>query len=142
MKRQNIQERVAGVIESRREQLKKEINDWEEKLRDTELYWGLGGPYQRQAEALERRKAELEELEDFARQQGYIKRHQPARMHVLYCRECGNIVMSLHTPGGNWHECPSCKKMIYEDNPKMKHFNIEDEGQGWLQLIHEGIERQ
>jgi len=138
MKRQSIQERVAGVIEDRRRQLTKEIEEWEQKMRDTEAWYGFGGPYMRQEEARDRRVRELEELENFAGQQQRIRPHFDVHMNVLYCRGCGNVVMSLLCPSGEWHECPHCKKMMYDNEHNSREFTVEDKGQSWLELLKEG----
>lgn len=136
MKRQTIKARVEQIIEERRKQLQKEIADWNRKLRDTEEYWGMGGPYMRQEEALERRKKELAELEEYARQLGKFIPFKEVNMYGLHCRNCGNVILSLNI-SGEWSECPSCKKMIYDNNPQWKTFKIEDDGQYWLRAFNE-----
>lgn len=132
MKRQPIQARVGQIIDDRREQLQKEIDYWKDKLRDTEEYWGFNGPYSQQEKALERRKKELKDLEEYARQ---LEKYTPTKevsMYVFYCRECYNVFMSNYTPKGEWHECPCCKKMVYDNNPRRITFRVEDDGQRWL----------
>ncbi len=132
MKRQSITERVRGVISARKEQLTKEIAEWRHKMRGTEEFWGYGGPYKRQEQALEAREKELDELEEFERQLGKYTPHIEISMYGLYCRNCGNVILSETQPIREWHECPACKKMIYDNNPGRKTFRIEDEGQFWL----------
>lgn len=56
MRAMNIKDRVNAIIEHQREVLRGEIEEFEEKLRGTMEYWGCGGPYNRQEEAIERRK--------------------------------------------------------------------------------------
>ena len=135
MKRQNIQMLVAQIIETRRAQLKKEIAEWEDRMRGTEEYWGLGGPYMRQEKACERRKKELADLEDYARQVGRYTPHKEVQMYGLYCRNCRNVILTKKAPGGDWSECPCCRQMIYDNSPIIKTFKIEDEGQYWLQAF-------
>ncbi len=140
MKRQTIKARVEQIIEERRKQLQKEITGWKRKLRDTEEYWGMNGPYRRQEEALERREKELKELEEYARQLGKYIPFKEVSMYGLYCRDCGNVTLSLNI-SGEWTECPSCKKMIYDNNPQRKTFKIEDDGQYWLRAFYEVQEK-
>lgn len=135
MKRQSITDRVRGLIKARKEQLTKEIAEWQHKMNDTESYWGLGGPYKRQEQARDAREKELEELEEFERQLGKYIPKTEISMYAVYCRNCGTIVMSSTQPVGEWHECHACKKMIYDNNPERKTFRIEDEGQLWLKAF-------
>lgn len=137
MKRQSITERVRGILKARKEQLEKEIKYWRHKMNDTESFWGMGGPYRRQEQALEAREAELEELEEFERQLGRYIPKKEISMYGLYCRNCGTITLISTQPTREWHECPACKKMIYENNPERKTFRIEDEGQLWLKAFEE-----
>ena len=138
MKRQSIEKRVADIIESRRQQLNKEIKEWEYKLQGTMSYYGIGGPYNRQEAALELRKQELLELESFARQQSYTVKLQEVHAYVLHCQHCGNVMMSTIQPPEGWHECLYCRKMINIDRPRAKKFRVQDEGQPWLEYIKEG----
>lgn len=137
MKRQTITDRVRQILRARKAQLEKEIQEWKHKMCDTESYWGFGGPYKRQEEALGRREKELEELEEFERQLGQYTPHKEISMYAVYCRNCGTIAMSSQQLTGEWHECPCCKKMIYDNNPERKTFRIEDEGQLWLKAFSE-----
>ena len=137
MKRQSIADRVRGILRARKEQLNKEIREWQHKMNDTESYWGFGGPYKRQEQALEAREQELKELEEFERQLGRYIPQIEVEMYGFYCRNCGNIVLSNTQPIGEWHECPACKKMVYNNSPDRKKFRIEDEGQFWLKAFEE-----
>lgn len=137
MKRQPIHTRVKKVIEERRQQLQKEIAVWEDKLRGTEEYWGFNGPWRQQDAALQRRRKELDELEEYERQLGKYRPTKEVRMYAMYCRNCGNVFMSNLTPKGEWSECPCCKKMVYDNNPQLKTFRIEDDGQRWLEAFIE-----
>ena len=118
MKRQNIQARVGQIIEDRRAQLQKEIAEWEDK-------------------ALEKRKKELDELEEFARQLGKYTPYKEVGLYFLHCRNCGNVFMSNYSPTREWHECPCCKKMVYDNNPRRTVFRVEDDGQPWLSALQE-----
>lgn len=140
MKRQTIQARVGQIIEDRRAQLQKEIAEWEDKLRGTEEYWGWNGPYLRQEKALEKRTKELDELEEFARQLGKYTPYKEVGLYFLHCRNCGNVFMSNYSPTREWHECPCCKKMVYDNNPRRTVFRVEDDGQPWLSALQEDEE--
>lgn len=137
MKRQPIHKRVNQIIEDRRAQLQKEIEEWRDKLRGTEEFWGYNGPYMQQAAALERRQKELDELEEYARQLGKYIPFKEVSVSVLFCRDCGNLILNSHSPTGKWAECPSCKHMIYCENPTRKTFRIEEDGQEWLEAFKE-----
>lgn len=137
MKRQPIHKRVNQIIEDRRTQLLKEIDQWEDKLRGTEEFWGMNGPYMQQEAALERRKKELYELEEYARQLGKYIPLKEVTVTALFCRDCGNLILSNQSPTGDWTECPCCKHMIYCNNPPRKTFRIEEDGQDWLEAFKE-----
>lgn len=137
MKRRNTLDCIRLVIKKHKNQLEKEIQEWKKKMRDTESYWGFGGPYKRQEKALELREKELEELEELERQLGRYTPYKDITVYVVYCRNCGNIVMSRQQPINEWHECPHCKKMIYDNNPYCKTLRIEDDGELWLKAFAE-----
>lgn len=135
--RKPILDTVLALIRKRKAKLASEIKVWEKKMRDTESYWGFNGPYKRQEAARDKREKELEEVEEFERQLGSYTPYEKISLYGLYCRNCGNVVLSFQRPTGEWHECPNCKKMIYDNNPVKWEFRIEDEGQAWLKSFKE-----
>lgn len=133
--RQDIKERVFSIIKERKAQLEKEIKGWERKMRDTEWSYGCGGPYHRQEEAKEKRQKELRELEEFELQVIRTVKVEKIDVHLLYCRNCSNVFMSAYRPGGEWHECPACRKMVYDNNPVRQTLEVKDNGDGWLKAF-------
>jgi len=128
---------VKALIAKRKARLQAEIKEWQRKMHDTESYWGFNGPYKRQEAALNKREKELEEIEEFERQLSSYTPYEEISLYSLYCRNCGNVVFSSQYPMGNYHECPNCKKMIYDNNPERKTFRIENDGQLWIRAFKE-----
>lgn len=124
MRAMNIKDRVNTIIEHQREVLRGEIEEFEEKLRGTMEYWGCGGPYNRQEEAIERRKKQLDELDDFAMQLNRAKKHETVRMWIFGCRSCGSITMVNRQPFDDWHECPVCRQMVHLNSLPSKEFEM------------------
>ena len=118
----------------------REIEEFEEKLRGTMEYWGCGGPYNRQEEAIERRKKQLDELDDFAMQLNRAKKHETVRMWIFGCRSCGSITMVNRQPFDDWHECPVCRQMVHLNSLPSKEFEIVDTGETWQEQIKRAAE--
>ena len=104
-------------------------------MRGTMEYWGCGGPYNRQEEAIERRKKQLDELDDFAMQLNRAKKHETVRMWIFGCRSCGSITMVNRQPFDDWHECPACRQMVHLNSLPSKEFEIVDTGETWQEQI-------
>ena len=142
MRAMNIKDRVNAIIEHQREVLRGEIEEFEKKLRGTMEYWGCGGPYNRQEEAIERRKKQLDELDDFAMQLNRAKKHETVRMWIFGCRSCGSITMVNRQPFDDWHECPVCRQMVHLNSLPSKEFEIVDTGETWQEQIKRAAEEE
>lgn len=137
-----IREQTEVLIQRHRERLEKEIAAYERKLRDTMSYYGCGGPYRRQEEAIEKREAQLDKLNDFEKQLYRMKEHEKVSMWVFTCRNCGSVTMVSRQPFDDWHECPVCRGMIHLDHLPSTSFEIVNEKKGWQQILKEATEGQ
>lgn len=63
-----LKDRIQKVIDQRRATLLKERDKYEEKMRDTMSFYGVGGAYGRQEAARDKREEQLKELADFEKQ--------------------------------------------------------------------------
>ena len=132
-----IKELINQILTDRKEQLRKEIRIYEEKMHDTESYYGFGGVYGRQEKAKEAREHQLEELEEFESQ---LRRAKPTKKLWVYafgCRECGTACMTTKEPFDSWHECPTCRKMVYLENVPSMELEVTESCQigQWLRRI-------
>lgn len=105
-------------------------------------YYGCGGTYRRQEAAIERREEQLEELNDFEKQLNRTCRHITVDMYVMGCTSCGTVFMTTMQPFDDWHECPTCRGMIYCHDVRRETIKLKDEGQSWTQMLEEVIEEQ
>lgn len=135
MRAMNIKDRVAAIIRRQQQTLQDEIEMYRRKLRETESYWGCGGPYNRQEAAIEKREKQLEELNDFEMQLKYVEKHQDVHMYIFGCKHCGSITMVNQQPFDDWHECPVCRNMVYLKNLKPTNFRIVDTGENWMKQL-------
>ena len=53
---------------------------------------------------------------------------------------CGTVCMTTKLPFDDWHECPTCRQMIYLHNVRRKTIRIADDGQVWLEMLKEATE--
>lgn len=137
MRAMDIKERVGRIIQQQRKTLQGEIELYKEKLRDTESYWGCGGAYNRQQAAIDKREAQLEELDDFEMQLKHTAKHQEVTMYIFGCSSCKSITMVNRQPFDDWHECPVCRSMINLPTLKSKEFKIVDTGEAWMEQLKE-----
>ena len=137
----DIKNQIQRIIDKRKQKLTKEIDEYEAKMRDTESYYGFGGPYYRQEAAKERREQELEEIEDFERQLRKATKHIKATVYAFGCGKCGAVCMTTRTPFDDWHECPTCRQMIYLRNVSPRTIEIvEDTAEAWQEMLKESLE--
>ena len=137
----NIKNQIQRIIDKRKQKLTKEIDEYEAKMRETESYYGFGGPYYRQEAAKERREQELEEIEDFERQLRKATKHIKATVYAFGCGKCGAVCMTTRTPFDDWHECPTCRQMIYLRNVSPHTIEIaEDTAEAWQEMLKESLE--
>ena len=142
MRGMDIQTRIQGIIDQRRQQLTKERDEYKQKMRDTEAYWGLNGPYKRQEAAMECREKQLKELDDFEVQLKRTTKHIEPLVYIFACRECGAVCMTTKEPFSDWHECPTCRKMIRLENVPSRRIKIAEDGSGWQAMIKEALKEE
>ena len=130
-----IQELLKDIIAERRQKLNAEIELYEQKMSDTEQYWGLGGAYRRQEAAADKRREQLEELDRFEYQMNHTVNFEEITVYPLYCRHCSTAIMCSAYPKGEWHECPCCKQMIYENAFRKKELKVAHDGHSFMQAF-------
>ena len=113
-----IKELVLGIIEERKQKLRAEIDDIRTRQAQEASYWGLNGAYNRKEQAIKKRKEQLEELEATELQVKGLVQLKEEFYYKLHCNECGNTWTSTMQPSGDYHECPYCKKLVYENAPQ------------------------
>lgn len=138
----DLKDRMMGIIKQRRAALEKEIEFRRDKMHDTEEYWGFGGPYRRQEQALEKRIMQMAELDDLTEQLKSAKKHQSVTMYFFGCRHCRNVTMVTSKPFDDWHECPVCRKMIYLSHLESTCFQIVDTGKEWIKSLRDTAMRK
>ena len=135
-----INERVALLIEKEKSRLEAEKKVFRRRLYDTEYDYGYGNrQYFKIEKALKRREEKLEELTDFENQFKQVKRHITVSMYVIGCRECNTVFMTVKKPISDWHECPTCRNMIYIANPKEYVLSVVNDGQFWTEMVKEAL---
>ena len=135
-----LKDRIQKVIDQRRATLLKERDKYEEKMRDTMSFYGVGGAYRRQEAARDKREEQLKELADFEKQLKNTTRHFEATVHFFGCNKCGSVCMTTKYPFDDWHECPTCRQMIYLHNVARKTIRIADDGAAWLEMLKEATD--
>lgn len=136
----NLKDRIQKVIDQRRATLLKERDKYEEKMRDTMSFYGVGGAYRRQEAARDKREEQLNELNDFEKQLESTTKHFETNVYFFGCNKCGTVCMTTKLPFDEWHECPTCRQMIYLHNVRRKAIRIADDGQAWIEMLKEATE--
>lgn len=90
----DLKDRIQKVIDQRRATLLKERDKYEEKMRDTMSFYGVGGAYRRQEVARDKREEQLNELNDFEKQLKSTTKHFEADVYFFGCNKCGAVCMT------------------------------------------------
>ena len=114
MKRKPLEEVVQKVLDNRKKILREEVAFYENLAMSNVSYWGYGGPVARQEAAAEKRRKEIEIVEQFEKALRHFEPLENIKVYSWYCRECGSLTMTTRYPSGEWHECGSCRKMIHK----------------------------
>lgn len=109
-------------------------------MHDTESYYGFNGPYMRQEAARDRRQEQLNELDDFEEQLRSTTKHIEVEAYFFGCHSCGCVCFTTKDPFSDWHECPTCRKMIKLDHIPRRKMKIADEGHVWQEALREAAE--
>lgn len=123
MKRKDLKEVIKGILDDRKQILLEEALYYEGQARANASYWGYGGPVPRQEKAAEKRRREIEEVEQLESQLRRSVTLRAVPVHAWHCRDCGALTITTKYPSGEWHECGSCRKMLHEST--LQHFEIE-----------------
>lgn len=124
MKRKPLKEVIRKVLDDRKQILREEAAYYEDLAHANSSYWGYGGPVGRQEKAAEKRRREIEEVEELERQLRHSVDLDRVKTFSWYCRECGAVTMTTKYPEGEWHECGSCRKMIHKANVLERHLEV------------------
>ena len=111
----DIRQRVAQIIKKEIEKTKREIADFEQKIKDNEVYYGGGGWYTQFEKAKERREKYLKELRAFGEAQAGAVVLDTLYIYSYYCPRCVLRVM-LSSSYGEKVDCPKCGRPIYKCN--------------------------
>lgn len=136
----NLRDRIQKIIDQKRHQLEKEYYEYENKMYDTMEYYGCGGAYRRQEAARDKRKELLDELNDFERQLKNTTKHIDASVYVFGCRNCGTVTMTTKQPFDDWHECPTCRHMVFLNKVPRKTIRIAEDGGVWQEMLKAALE--
>lgn len=127
-KPKNIKEVCFKMIDKQEQQLIKERDYYQQLAHDNSSYWGGNGPVRREERAVERRDEMLRELYSFRTQLYNTKKLIKIRVYAFGCKKCGCRWFTTVQPFSDWHECPSCRGMIFISEPTCVDAEIVDEG--------------
>lgn len=103
---------IRARIAVRTARLENEIEVLQKNQRADEFYYGLGGPYRRRENAMDNRKKEIKEMEEFVKQMHVPVIPNEVIYYSIYCKHCRKNILSEGYIAKGWHECPVCRKMI------------------------------
>lgn len=130
-----VKEKIQAVITKERQRLEKEIKSWNQKLHETEVYYGANGPYYRQLAAKEKRERQLDELKDLEEQLVKTVTHKELTPYILYCKHCGAVSMTFSQPHMDYADCPCCRHSIYTLGIERTRLSVVDDGSGIINAI-------
>lgn len=125
MKRKPLKEVIQKILDDRRKILREEAIYFEDLAHSNSSYWGYGGPVGREEKAAEKRRREIEEVNQLEQQLRRSVNLKGVKVYSWYCRDCGAVTMTTRYPSGSgeWHECGSCRRMLHESG--IQDFEIE-----------------
>lgn len=135
-----IKSKMLKVLDRERKKTEGELEKYRQKMRDTEAYWGFGGPYMRQEKAYEKREHHLEEIERFEHQLESTVDTVAVRVYFFGCRSCGAVSFTTSSPVDDWHECPCCRNMVFTSNVKSAEIQVVDDGSMWIDMLKKAKE--
>lgn len=111
-----IQERIRRVIQQERDITTRERDEFRQKKRDEEVYWGLGGNYGRFEACEEKREKHLKELDALENGFGGVRQTEELRLYPFYCPTC-QVTTYLDTKtsrqGRDIVDCPLCNRTLF-----------------------------
>lgn len=131
-----VKEKIQAVITKERQRLEKEIKSWNQKLHETEVYYGANGLYHRQLAAKEKRERQLDELKDLQEQLVRTVKHKEIAPYILHCNQCGAVSMTFSQPHMDYADCPCCRHSIYTVGLERTRLSVVDDGIGLIDAIN------
>lgn len=112
-----IKQRIAAVIDREIEIAKKEAAEFEQKKKDNDYVYGLGGWHRQFEKAQERREQHIEELEALKTAQGAAVILEKLKLYPFYCPDCQQVIYLDDSRVKNYRndtiDCPLCERPIY-----------------------------
>ena len=87
-KLEKIKEHLLTIIQKEEIKTQSEIEELSQKQRDNMDFYGIGGPYQRYEQAIDRRKKHLSELEALRKAQNSAILLESLRLYGYFCPSC------------------------------------------------------
>lgn len=109
-----IKEHLLTIIQKEEIKTQSEIEELSQKQRDNMDFYGIGGPYQRYEQAIDRRKKHLSELEALRNAQNSAILLESLRLYGYFCPSCKEKIY-LQERNPETVDCPICSRMIYKD---------------------------
>ena len=113
-KLEKIKEHLLTIIQKEEIKTQSEIEELSQKQRDNMDFYGIGGPYQRYEQAIDRRKKHLSELEALRKAQNSAILLESLRLYGYFCPSCKEKIY-LQERNPETVDCPICSRMIYKD---------------------------
>lgn len=120
-----IQQQIQDLINVRKARLQKEIQEFEQKKRDAEYVYGLGGGTTGRCEkAIQIREDELEELEALSKSYGGPVTTTIKTTMYRYRCQCGSVVETRQPVSREYIDCPFCRGGISKVTQEKKEREI------------------
>lgn len=113
-----IQKSIQRIINKEIAITQRELEEYEEKIRDNDEYYGIGGWHTQFEKAKQRREDHLDELEALAKKQGTPIVLQEMKLYPWYCPSCQETFYTENSRPQNFRnntiDCPRCTRPIYK----------------------------
>lgn len=114
---QDVKQRIHELIQKEIAKCNKEIEEFEQKIRDNAIAYGGGGWYTQFEKAKRRREDFIEELQGLERAQSAAVILDEISIYSYSCPTCQIKVMFNGSYGQNV-TCPVCERQIYKANDR------------------------
>lgn len=112
---QDVKQRIHELIQKEIAKCNKEIEEFEQKIRDNAIVYGGGGWCTQFEKAKKRREDFIEELQGLERAQGTVVILDEISVYSYSCPTC-QIKVMLNGGYGETVTCPVCERKIYRAN--------------------------